>query len=122
MGSSMPSPTLRPSASHAPLLAASIAPGPPPVMHGEARLDQAPPHQLAEGVRRVVGADACRPEDRDGGAELGERAEALDELRLHPQHPPRVLVDQSVGPRGVQQPLVGGLPASTCERRWTTGP
>ena len=31
-GSSMPSPTLSPPASLAPLLAASMAPGPPPVM------------------------------------------------------------------------------------------
>src|SRR5690606_15937258 len=43
-----------------------------------------------------------------GPGQLGELAEALDELRLDAQHPPRVLVDPVGGPLPGQQSLVVG--------------
>ena len=107
-GSSMPSPTLTPPASLAPLLAASIAPGPPPVITAKPASTSARPSCSAEGVRRVVGRRAGRAEHGDRRAELGQRAEALDELGLDPQHPPRVGVHPVGGPARVEQPLVGG--------------
>ena len=106
----MPRPTETPPASQAPLLAASIAPGPAAGDHREAGLDQLAAELLALGVRRVVGAGARRAEDADRRAELGERAEALDELRLDPQHAPRVGVHPVGRAARVEQPLVGGGP------------
>ena len=104
----MPSPTLTPPASLAPLLAASIAPGPPPVITAKPGLDEPAAELLGQGVRRVVGRRAGRAEDRDRRAELGQRAEALDELGLDPQHAPRVGVHPVGRAAGVEQPLVGG--------------
>ncbi len=91
----------------APRLAASIAPGPPPVITAKPS-----PHSLrgdlpGRFVHRVVGLGARRAEDADGRAELGQRAEALDELRLDAQHPPRVGVHPVGRTAGVEQPLVG---------------
>src|SRR5699024_9906633 len=42
-------------------------------------------------------------------AQLGQRAEALDELALDPHHPPRVGVQPVGVPVLGEQPLVGGL-------------
>src|SRR6185437_6937286 len=47
-------------------------------------------------------------EHRHRRTEFGQQAEALDELALDPQHPPRVGVQPTAGLLGVQQPLVGG--------------
>ncbi len=63
------------------------------------------PRELVLGV---VARRAGGPEHGDGGADLGEQAEALDELGLDAQHAPGVGV-HPVGRSGaVQQPLVGG--------------
>jgi hypothetical protein len=53
--------------------------------------------------RRARGA-----EDRDGRTGLGERAEALDELRLDPQDAPWIGVDPVGQAAGVEEALVGG--------------
>src|SRR5690606_10358506 len=50
---------------------------------------------------------ARRAEDADGGRQLGQGAEALDDLRLHAQHAPGVGVDPAAGGALFQQPLVG---------------
>ena len=120
----MPSPTDTPPASDAPLLAASIAPGPPPVMTAKPASASAAP-ELDRPVCVVgVARPACGPlpNTRDRRAELGQRAEALDELRLDPQHPPRVGVHPVGRPARVEQPLVGGRRRGTCARRMSTGP
>ena len=105
----MPSPTETPPASPAPLLAASIDARAAAGDHREARARRARGRSASAcGVRRVVGAGAGGAEDRDRRTELGERAEALDELALDPQHPPRVGVHPVAGAAGVEQPLVGG--------------
>jgi hypothetical protein len=49
-----------------------------------------------------------RPEDRHGQAQLGQQAEALDELGLDPHDPPRVGVDPVGRAAAVQQPLICG--------------
>jgi hypothetical protein len=60
------------------------------------------------------------PEDGHRRAELGQQAEALDELRLDPQHPPRVGMHPVAGTAPVQQSLVrGGLrDVLAAQRRW----
>src|SRR6185312_1529167 len=104
-GSSMPSPTDTPPASQAPRLAASIAPGPPPVMTAYPASTRSRPTSLP---RAYSGSSACtRAEDADGRAELGQCPEALDELGLDPQHPPGVAVHPVARAVRVQQPLVG---------------
>ena len=111
-GSSMPSPTLTP-----PGLAGALVGGLHRTRaaagdHGEAGLDQLAPGLLADGVEGVVGRRAGRAEDRDRGPELGQRAEALDELGLDPQHAPRVGVHPVGRAARVEQPLVGGAAVS----------
>jgi len=56
----------------------------------------------------AAGRGARRAEHRDRAAQLGEQAEALDELGLDAQHPPRVGVHPVTGPAPVQQALIGG--------------
>ena len=71
---------------------------------GERRRRSPPPCAYAgSSALRAGGA-----EHRDRRTELGQRAEALDELALDPQHPPRVGVHPVGRAAGVQQPLVGG--------------
>src|SRR5262249_853171 len=74
---------------------------------GEAGLDQSPPGALRLLVRRVARAAARGTEDRDRGPESGQRAEALDELRLDAEYAPRVGVHPVARPPRVQQSLVG---------------
>ena len=50
----------------------------------------------------------AEPNTLIAGRQFGERAEALDELRLDAQHPPGVGVHPVGRAAGVQQPLVGG--------------
>ena len=79
----MPRPTDTPPASRAPLLAASMIPGPPPVMTVMPLLARAGRQLLgALPVRRVIGASRGRAEDGDRRAQVGQRVEALDELAL----------------------------------------
>ena len=122
-GSSMPSPTDRPPASWQPRLTASIVPGPPPVITAKSVAGQRGAELPAERVLGVVARGAGRAEDRDRPRQLGEHAEALDELRLDAQHPPRVGVHPVAGAAGVQQPLVGGARLDALlAARSTTGP
>src|SRR5690606_6150973 len=83
-------------------------PGATPGDHREARLDQAAAQLDAGLVLPGVLGGARRAEDADGGRELGQGAEALDDLRRHAQHAPGVGVDPAAGGALVQQPLVGG--------------
>ena len=106
----MPSPTLSPPASLAPLLAASIAPGPPPVMTAKPACASARPSSSAWAYAGCVGRGPRRAEHPDRRSELGQRTEALDELGLDPEHPPRVGVHPVRRAARVQQPLVGGGP------------
>ena len=107
----MPSPTLTPPASLAPLLAASIDARAAAGDDREAGLGQGaarsarPASYVGSLGRRARGA-----EDGDRRPELGQRAEALDELGLDPQHPPRVGVHPVGRAARVEQPLVGGAP------------
>src|SRR5699024_1416877 len=48
--------------------------------------------------------------DTDGGRNLRQQAEALDELRLDAQDPPGVGVHPIGGTTMVQEPLIGGGP------------
>ena len=75
---------------------------------GVAGLGQQPADLDGEGVLGAVPRDPGRPEHADRAPQLGQRAEALDELRLDAQHPPRVGVDPVARPARVEQPLVGG--------------
>jgi hypothetical protein len=111
-------------------LAASIAPGP---AAGDDRVAgagqrRADPH--ARRVVRVVGPGPGAAEHADRAGQLGEQTEALDELRLDPEHPPRVGVHPVGGTAQVEQPLVGrrpdrprvGLAAAQHHRpRWRVG-
>ena len=83
--------------------------------HRVAGLDQRRPEPLARGVEGVVGPRAGRAEDADRRAELGQRPEALDELRLDPQHPPRVGVHPVGRARG--SPAAAGRWWSTVDLR-----
>ena len=59
-------------------------------------------------VLGVVVRGARGTEHGDGGRQLGEQAEALDELALDAQHPPRVGVHPVRRAALVEQPLVRG--------------
>ena len=74
----------------------------------ETGLGQCGAQRLALGVLRVVARGPGRAEDGDGTRQLGQHAEALDELGLDPQHPPRVGVHPVARATRVEQPLVGG--------------
>ena len=60
-GSSMPSPTDRPPASLAPRLAASMIPGPPPVMTAKPSLASAPPISIALAYSGLSGLVLALP-------------------------------------------------------------
>ncbi|CAO5250554.1 hypothetical protein FAGKG844_40214 [Frankia sp. AgKG'84/4] len=75
---------------------------------GEAGLGEAGTQASALRVDRVLGGDARRAEHGDRPRQLREQPEALDELALDPQHPPRVAVHEPGRATGVKQPLVGG--------------
>ena len=76
--------------------------------HREALLGQRGADLL--GLVVVLGArlGPGAAEHGDGPRQAGQRTEALDELGLDPQHPPRVGVHPVAGSAGVEQPLVGG--------------
>ena len=97
-----------PLASTAPLFAASIAPGPPPVMTANPASTSALPMATPAAYSGESGLRTGRAEHADGGREFGERAEALDELRLDAHDPPGVGVHPLGGTFGVEQALVGG--------------
>ena len=78
-GSSMFSPIDGAPASRAPRLAASMSPGPPPVMIASRLAEQA--RGLARGrVLRVVALNARRAEERHRRAHVGQRVEARSQL------------------------------------------
>src|SRR5699024_5428678 len=61
-------------------------------------------------VPRGIDPGACATEDAHRRTELRERTEALDELRLDPQHPPGVGVQPVRLPAVLQEALIrGGL-------------
>src|SRR5699024_2393526 len=67
-------------------------------------------HLRTEPVVLAARIDTGRTEDTDGGRNLRQQAEALDELRLDAQDPPGVGVHPVGGTTVVQEPLVGGGP------------
>ena len=71
--------------------------------------DEQPADLHGQGVLGLGLLHPGRPEHADGRAELGQRAEALDELGLDAQHPPRVGVQPVRRSARVEQPGVGGL-------------
>ena len=78
----MLSPTEVAPASWAPRLAASISPGPPPVITANPASPIARADLARAGVERVARGRAGRAEDADRGPEVGERLEALAQLLL----------------------------------------
>ncbi len=75
----------KPPASWAPRLAASMMPGPPPVMTREAALREQKAQSsggLVHGIRRP---GARRAEDGNGGADFGKGIEGVDEFALNAQ-------------------------------------
>ena len=118
----MPSPTLTPPASLAPLLAASIAPGPPPVITAKPASTSARPSRSPAAYAGSSAGVRAEPKTRDRRAELGQRAEALDELGLDAQHPPRVGVHPVARAAGVEQPLVGGAGVDLVAAHAAPGP
>ena len=81
--------------------------------HRQPGVDQPAAELPGRGVDRAVGLGPGRAEDADRRAQLGQGAEAVDELRLDPQHPPRVGVHPVGRAPAVQQPLVGrGAPGA----------
>ena len=78
----MLSPTEVAPASWAPRLAASIMPGPPPVITANPASPIAPADLAGAGVLGIVGGRAGGAEDADRGPEVGERLEARAQLAL----------------------------------------
>ena len=79
-GSSMLSPTERPPASAAPRLAASIRPGPPPVITVKPCLARQAAGLAAELVPAVALLDPGRAEDRDAVVDVAQGVEAALDL------------------------------------------
>ena len=107
-GSSMPRPTETPTGLAGALVGGLHDPWATAGDHGEAGVDERAAEPLASGVLRDLALGARGPEDADRLPELGQRPEALDELGLDAQHPPRVGVHPVARSSRVQQPLVGG--------------
>src|SRR5439155_26111989 len=95
-------PTERPFPSWQPRFAASMLPGPPPVMMGNPSSASMRAHDAGRPVLREGRRRARGPEHRDRVVHVGERVEPFDELPHDPQHPPRI------GP-GERPPLAGDL-------------
>ena len=88
------SPTDLPLPCAAPLLAASMMPGPPPVM--TARLFLASPGHRHGGL--VIGIGLLHPrraEDGDRGADLGEDFKGIHEFGHDAEDAPRVFFDEA---------------------------
>ena len=105
----MPRPTLTPPASLAPLLAASIAPGPAAGDHREAGLDQ-PAAELAPPGRSRVRRRGCGPSRRPrspGPSSASAPKPSTNSAWIRSTRHGSVCT-QSLGPRRVEQPLVGG--------------
>ena len=73
----------------------------------EEQLAQASPDLLRALIFGTAWRRARGPKYRDCLAKLGQQAEPLDELRLDPQHSPRVGVHPVARPAPVKQPLIG---------------
>src|SRR5918995_412674 len=103
-GSSMPRPTETPSAWEAPLLAASITPGPPPVITAYPARTSLRPSSSAAANIGSTGLVPPEANHADRRAELDQHPEPFDELGLVPQPPPRVGVHPVGRAPAVQQP------------------
>ena len=75
--------------------------------HGEALVGEPVREPFREVIVGIVAASAGAAEDAHRGAEFGEGAEALHELRLDAKHPPRIGVHPVRRAAGVEQALVG---------------
>ena len=96
-----------PPASLAPRLAASMIPGPPPVITAKPRSAMPAPDLARGGVVRRVGLDARGAEHRHGQADPRQHVEAVDELAHDAQHAPGVGVDEARVLLPLEQALVG---------------
>ena len=99
-GSSMPKPTETPPPSLAPLVRRLHDTRTASGDHGEALVGEPVREPFREVIVGIVAASAGAAEDADRGAEFGEGAEALHELRLDAKHLRHGSVcTQSAGPR-----------------------
>jgi len=108
-----------PPASWAPRLAASMMPGPPPVMMAKPLCAKRNASRWADRYIGSSGRGAGRAENRDGGAHFRESVEGMDELALDAQDAPRIAMselrllgqprDRTRGPFPFQQQLVFGF-------------
>ena len=123
-GSSMPSPTEAPPASHAPLLAASIAPGPAAGDDGVARLDQRRADLSADARSRGRPAwTRAEPKTLTAGPSSASAPKPSTNSLWIRMHAPRVACAASrSSPRPVEQPLVGGGRAGSAGRAAGPGP
>ena len=119
-GSSMLQPIERPPASKAPRLAASMTPGPPPVITANPELRQQAAQPSRRLVHRVRRGEPRRAEHAHRRADLGQGIDPVDELALDPQDAPGLGVGECTmlrRPRGrlaqlraLEELLVGRLP------------
>ena len=83
-------------------------PGPPPVITAKSARASAPPSSRPSAYSGWSRGVRAEPNTVTARGQLREHPEALDELGLDAQHPPRVGVHPVAVPAGVEQPLVGG--------------
>ena len=104
-------PTERPSPSTAPRLAASMIPGPPPVMIGSL-LGQQPGRFHRRRIVRIVDRCAGRSEDRHGVLDIAQFFESFDEFPHDAEDSPGIGLSQRIGPflelSAFQDLFVGG--------------
>ncbi len=94
-GNSMFSPTEVAPASVAPLLAASITPGPPPVMT-EYPFSPSTRYRFARSIRVASRQRSSRTENCDGRRNFAEHLESFDEFRHDPKYPPCILAGEVI--------------------------
>ena len=88
-----------------------MIPGPPPVMTASSRSASSAADLDGGGVVRMVGCDAGRAEDGDGGADARERVEAVHELAEDAQGAPGVGVHERGVGLALQEAGIGGTHA-----------
>ena len=120
-GSSMPSPTLTPPASLAPLLAASIAPGPPPVMTAKPASTSAPPSCSAWAYDGWSAGVRAEPKTAIAGPSSASAPKPSTNSAWIRSTRHGSVCTQSLGPRESSSRWSVVAP-STWSRRWSTGP